>query len=473
MFPSSGRRLSKSIDEKRYILDFPDWQHDNAFKFSTRELKKEERMNKRIAILSLFLLLPLLVFAAGLKGTLTVWGCFTELQKPLEKATQIFETENPEMKVEVLVFDLRDFEAKVAATAPVGQAADIIVMDHSLTARYAKANILATAPDDLQKWVNTPGRYLPIVPGKASFEGKVVGMPFFGGMPALFYNKDYFAEAGLKQPPKTVSEIYADALKLRKTDASGNLTRAGYSIRLTGPTGGTQKFAFLSNQTLGQDVVVDGKTPGTYHANMDNEETAKMLQYYAKLLHGKDKSDDWALKHDAEGFAAGEVAMFMRESWVVPLMKDKGPKINYDIAYQPRDKFWRIYDWSVNACVPDSGKQKAAAWEFTKVMQRKEVMEVLFTDSGWIPARRDIVFKEVLADEPRFKVFIDYPKGAEIYFESNTSGYTEIWTKAGEILQAGFRDAGLASSLPACRAVAKKANDTANDILKSVDEFGM
>jgi hypothetical protein len=106
-------------------------------------------------------------------------------------------------------------------------------------------------------------------------------------------------------------------------------------------------------------------------------------------------------------------------------------------------------------------------------MQRKEVMEVLFTDSGWIPARRDIVFKEVLADEPRFKVFIDYPKGAEIYFESNTSGYTEIWTKAGEILQAGFRDAGLASSLPACRAVAKKANDTANDILKSVDEFGM
>jgi len=106
-------------------------------------------------------------------------------------------------------------------------------------------------------------------------------------------------------------------------------------------------------------------------------------------------------------------------------------------------------------------------------MQRKEVMEVLFTDSGWIPSRRDIVFKEILAAEPRFKVFIDYPKSAEIYFETDSSGYTEMWTKVGEILQAGFRDAGLLNSLPGCRAVVKKANDTANEILRSVNEFGM
>ena len=437
-------------------------------------------MRRVLFTVFLVVMVPLLAFAGGqgdkaggLKGSITVWGCFTELEKPLQKATQIFTAENPAVKVEVLVFDLRDFEAKVGATAPVGQAADIIVMDHSLTNRYAQAKILATAPAEIEKWVKTPGRYLPIVPGKASYQGKVVGVPFFGGMPALFYNKDYFAEAGLKEPPKTVSEVYDYAVKLRKMDATGKLTRAGYSIRLTGPTGGTQKFAFFSNQTLGQDVVVDGKQPGTYHANLDNEESAKMLQYYVKLLHGKDKSDDWALKHDAEGFAAGEVAMFMRESWVVPLMKDKGPKINYDIAYQPRDKFWRIYDWSVNACVPESGKQKAAAWAYTKVMQQKEVMEVLFTDSGWIPSRRDIVFKEILAQEPRFKVYIDYPKGAEIYFETSSLGYTEIWTKAGEIIQAGFRDAGLLNNLPGCRAVMKNANDVADEILKSVNEFGM
>lgn len=406
------------------------------------------------------------------KVKLTVWGCFTELQAPLNKAVEIFQKENPGSQVEVLVFDLRDFEAKVAATAPAGQAADLIVMDHSLTARYARAGILANAPADVQSWVNTPGRYIKVAQQKASYQGKVVGMPFFGGGPALYYNKDYFAEAGIAKPPATIDELYKDAVKLRKTDASGTLTRAGMSLRLTGPTGGSQKWAWISNPLLGTDFVVAGKVPGTYHANLDNLESAKALQWHVKLLQGPDKSDDWALKHDAEGFAAGESAMFFRESYVIPFMKANAPKINYGVAPMPRDKYWRIYDWSVNACVPKSGNQQQAAWAFAKVMQREEVMEILFKDSGWIPSRRDLSFSNVLAEEPRFKTFMNVPPGAETYFEIDASSYTEMWTKVGEILQAGYRDASLANDLNKCRAVVKSAHDAANQILKDNGEFG-
>jgi multiple sugar transport system substrate-binding protein len=406
------------------------------------------------------------------KADIKVWGCFSELQMPLAKAVEIFQKEYPGARVEALVFDLRDFEAKVAATAPVGQAADVIVMDHSLTQRYAKANILSKAPDSIAKWVNTPGRFLAVAPGFASYGGAVVGMPFFGGGPALFYNKDHLAEAGLGNPPATVSELYSYAVKTRQRDAAGNLTRAGYSIRLTGPTGGTQKWAFITNQMLGADVVVAGGKAGTWRGNLDNPESAEALQWHLKLLHGPDKSDDWALKHDAEGFAAGVVAMFMRESWVIPFVNEKGPNINYDVAYQPRDKYWRIYDWLVNACVPASGKQQAAAWEFTNVMQRKEVQEILFKDSGWIPSRRDIDYSNILAEEPRFKKFIEIPEKAEIYFESTASSYTELWTKVGEVIQEAYRDAGLLNNMAGSRAVMKKANDLANKILSSNNEYG-
>ncbi len=439
-------------------------------------------MKKILAMLVLLAVLAPLLFAGGKqegaaaadlsKAELTVWGCFTELQAPLAKAVDIFQQENPGAKVEALVFDLRDFEAKVAATAPVGQAADVIVMDHSLTERYAKANILSKAPAAVSEWVNKPGRFLEVVPGYASYNGAVVGMPFFGGGPALFYNKDYLAEAGIGTPPQTVTELYNTAVKTRKRNASGTLTRAGYSIRLTGPTGGTQKWAFITNQLLGSDVVVAGQKPGTWHANMDNPESAEALQWHIKLLHGPDKSDDWALKHDADGFAAGEVATFMRESWVIPFMKANGPNINYDVAYQPRDKYWRIYDWLVNACVPESGKQKNAAWAFTQVMQRKDVMDILFRDSGWIPSRRDLDYSDILKEEPRFKKFIEIPSGAEIYFESTASSYTELWTRAGEVIQEAYRDASLLNNMAGSRAVMKKANDLANSILKSNNEYG-
>ena len=434
-------------------------------------------MKKLFPVFVFLALLTAMLFAGGQtekvgKAKITVWGCFTELQAPLDKAIEIFVQENPEAQVEALVFDLRDFEAKVAATAPVGQAADLLAMDSALTARYAKAGILSNAPADVEKLVKTPGRYLPIAPGKASHQGKVVGLPFFGGGPALFYNKDYLTEAGLSKPPATVDELYNYAVKLTKKDASGTLTRAGYSIRLTGPAGGSQKWAFITNQMLGGDFIEFGKTPGTFYANLDNEASARALQWHIKLLHGKDKSDDWALPHDAAGFAAGAVAMFMRESWVIPQTKADGPNINFDVAYQPRDKYWRIYDWLVNTCVPESGKQKNVAWAFAKVMQKEEVMEVLYKDSGWIPSRRDISFSNVVSAEPRFKPFIEIPKDAQIYFEADASSYSELWAKVGEVIQEAFRDASLLNNLNGSRAVVKNANELANQILKDSGEYG-
>ncbi len=134
-------------------------------------------MKKSVFMLLLLVMMTSLLFAGGQadvgKAKINVWGCFSELQAPLDKAVEVFMKENPEAQVEVLVFDLRDFEAKVAATAPMGQAADVIIMDHSLTARYAKAGLLSVAPADIQKMVKTPGRYLSIAPEKASYQGKV------------------------------------------------------------------------------------------------------------------------------------------------------------------------------------------------------------------------------------------------------------------------------------------------------------
>ncbi|GAH06461.1 unnamed protein product, partial [marine sediment metagenome] len=111
-------------------------------------------MKTRVLMLLVLVMLTSFLFAGGQaekvgKAKINVWGCFSELQAPLDKAVEVFMQENPEAQVEVLVFDLRDFEAKVAATAPMGQAADVIIMDHSLTARYAKAGILSVAPSDI------------------------------------------------------------------------------------------------------------------------------------------------------------------------------------------------------------------------------------------------------------------------------------------------------------------------------------
>lgn len=411
-----------------------------------------------------------LVFAAETK--IMVWSGLSETQKPLEKAAEIFMMQNPGVEVEVLTFDLRDFEAKVAASIPTGSAADVIVMDQSLLRRYAKAGFLAEAPAEIAGWVNTPGRYIELAPQFASYQDKVVAVPFYGGGPALFYNKDHFKEAGLTRPPETVDEVYEYAVKLRKMNADGELTRAGISLRLTGPVGGLQKWAFITYQMAGVQPVEEGKDPETFHAAMDNEASAKSLVWHVNLLHGEDKSDDWALKHDAEAFASGVASMFMRESWVIPYVKEKGPDINFGVQAMPRDKFWGIYDWLVCGAVPSSSSQKELAWKFMLAMQEKEVLDILFRDSGWIPSRRDLDFEDILAWEPRFRPFVELPEGAKIYFEANCFSYSEIWQKAGEVIQEAFRDASLVDNLEGARKVVKKAHDLVNQILQDNDEYG-
>ena len=67
---------------------------------------------------------------------------------------------------------------------------------------------------------------------------------------------------------------------------------------------------------------------------------ARALVDHVSHLHGARKSDDWALKHDAQGFASGNASMFMRESWVIPFVKKNGPDINFGVVPVPRDKAW-------------------------------------------------------------------------------------------------------------------------------------
>ena len=44
----------------------------------------------------------------------------------------------------------------------------------------------------------------------------------------LYYNKDMFAKAGIAGPPKTMTELMADAKKLTVRNADGSIKIAGF-----------------------------------------------------------------------------------------------------------------------------------------------------------------------------------------------------------------------------------------------------
>ena len=82
-------------------------------------------------------------------------------------------------------------------------------------------------------WLNS---FYPTLMENGRTGGKTWGIPFQRSTIVMYYNKDAFREAGLdpSKPPATWDQLVADAKKLVKKDASGNVSRWGIEIPSTG-----------------------------------------------------------------------------------------------------------------------------------------------------------------------------------------------------------------------------------------------
>ena len=239
------------------------------------------------------------------KGKMSIWLGYGETLSAYEKAQKIFEAKYPNVKVEIMTFALHEYETKLATSMPTGSGPDLLTYHDYILPRYFENDSYDPAPKDLAEIVKDPSKIDPAFEKMVSRDGIVYGVPYWTGRGALFYNKDHFKEAGLMHPPATVKEFWADAEKLVKKDGDGNVIRAGVTMRLTGPSGGIQKFSRLYYQMSGEQIFEIGDKIGKVRISIDNnlDIAAQALMDRVNHLHGTYKVDDWKLKHDAQAFA--------------------------------------------------------------------------------------------------------------------------------------------------------------------------
>jgi multiple sugar transport system substrate-binding protein len=427
-------------------------------------------MFRRLIALAAALLLSTQLAAADeqTKGKLSIWLGYPETLDAFKLGQVEFKKKYPNVEVEILTFELREFEAKLAVSVPAGSGPDILALHDFIFPRYYEGDALVEVPADLAKDVNTPSIIDTPFKNIVTREGKVWGVPWWSGRNGLFYNIEHLQAAGLSEPPKTYEDVWKYAEKLTQKNANGELTRAGISLRLTGPSGGTQKFGYFYYQLAGMQIFEAGSKPGTVKVTIkDNiDAAARVLVDHVNHLHGARKSDDWALKHDAQGFASGAASMFMRESWVIPYVKKNGPDIKFGVVPVPRDKGWGAFNAVEVLSVNKDSKLKAAAWDFIRILQDQAIVNNVLESSGWVPLRRDRDYSSVLSKEPRFAQMTSPPAGQTQYIEVPNTAYEEMTTRVGEVIQAGFRDASLVDNLEGAKRVMMRAHDTAVKILK-------
>src|SRR6267154_1101804 len=234
----------------------------------------EATMLRRLLVAAACLLLSVQLGTADekTKGKISIWLGYPETLDAFKLGQAEFKEKWPNVDVEILTFELREFEAKLAVSVPAGSGPDILALHDFIFPRYYEGGNLADVPADLAK----------------------------------------------------------------------NIDAAAH-------------------------VLVD----------------------HVEHLHGPKKSDDWALKHDAQGFASGAASMFARESWVIPFVKKNGPDIKFGIVPVPRDKAWGAYNNLEILSVNKDSKLKDAAWDFIRLLQDPAIVNNVLDGSGWVPIRHD------------------------------------------------------------------------------------
>jgi multiple sugar transport system substrate-binding protein len=161
--------------------------------------------------------------------TLTVWvGWSGDDLANLKKIVAGFEQAHPGITVN-LVGNQSD-NSKILAAINAGTAPDLSTVG---------------APADLGKFCTT-GAYIDLGPRLArdhisesmfppvarvatTYRGEHCALPYLGDTFGLYYNKALFAKKGIPGPPKTLSEVVADAKKLTELNPDGSIKVLGFS----------------------------------------------------------------------------------------------------------------------------------------------------------------------------------------------------------------------------------------------------
>ncbi len=405
------------------------------------------------------------------KEKLSIWLGYGETLPAFEAVKGQFEEKYPDIEVEILTFSLRDFEAKLATSMPTGAGPDILTLHDFIFPRYYDNDYLEPVPEDFAAIVTDPEKTNPAYAAIVSRDGVAYGVPYWTGRSMVFYNKDHFAEAGLTEPPATIEQLWQHAEKLVKKGADGELERAGITMRLTGASGVIQKFGYLYYQMTGEQIFEVGQEPGTVRVTLEDhlDVAAQALLDRINHLHGDRKVDDWNLKHDAQGFASGVASMLLRETWAIAFIKKNGPNINFGTAPMPKGKIQGAFNYIEILSVSNQSQLKEQTWEFVRMLQEQEALNVLLQESGYSPLRKDRDFSWFLTENPLYKAVMESFEGYQQYLEAPNTAYEEMTTRVGEVLQEAYRDASLVDNPDGCKDVILKMQKVAQDILEDND----
>jgi multiple sugar transport system substrate-binding protein len=271
---------------------------------------------------------------SGSQKTLRVWITWGDNPAQLQGLFDEYGKAN-NVKVEVTSPVTDD---KVLAGLTGSEPPDVLVLGSGDLVKSWEREGLVTQLDDLvtQNAIDVNDIYPAPLSQCKDHKGHLICLPWGTDVPALFWNKDLFEEAGLdpEKPPKTMEELAEFADKLVKKDDTGKLTQVGFipdfswthTDLYVSMLGGDRYSSDGTQLTVNQQPMIDALK---WQQQFYSKYGADNVLAFTSALGGYMSPD--------QGFVAEKIAMMVDGEWQVGpnYMKHFKPDLHYGVAPFP------------------------------------------------------------------------------------------------------------------------------------------
>ncbi|MGW0809435.1 extracellular solute-binding protein [Nonomuraea sp. NPDC002799] len=337
------------------------------------------------------------VFALGACGTagepkaavpsgpakLTVWIMDGSVTQDLLKTFETeYEAAHKDVDLDPQIQAWDGIGERVTAALASTDAPDVIEVGNTQVAQYSASGGVT---DLTAKITDLQGEdWLPGLAQPGNIDGKQYGIPWYAANRVVVYNKDLFAKAGIKEPPKTRDEWLDITTKLNQGGNQG--------IYLTGQTWYALAGLIWDE---GGDLAV--QEAGKWKGALDSPQALAGMDYYQRLQAlGKGPKDaDEANPPQHEVFAQGKVAQIIAVPGIAARVLEVDPKLKDKMGFFPipgktPDKPGAVFTGGSDLIIPVASQRQEQAYEVVKALAGERFQTELAKAMSFVPNRTSL-----------------------------------------------------------------------------------
>ncbi len=365
-------------------------------------------MKKTMALCAIAILAMTMVFAAGAaetekKGegpvTLKYWQHSSAARdEMMQKIVQLFEEENPTIKVELEFIPYGDYTQKLIPALATATAPDVFQVQSGMVPILAEAGSIKSLDESVISTEEIQNDFVPATIDGLKYEGKYFGMPTDTQTIITFWNKALVTEAGLdaEKGPQTWDEFFDWARKLTKFDQNGNMIQSGWGGKGYWP----EVVSYIDQ--MGGSVYDESSNKFVF------ADDPKSIQAFRTMtdLYKVDKVYDLQFSKNWAGFRQGLVALMMGHPAMIGNLVTTAPNLDYGVGLIPTrgdNNNTCVTSW---AYVMSSKAPNIAASKFVKFLGSEKVEKMWTHQTGELPARKSLLNDTSLQTNPKVAIAI-------------------------------------------------------------------